>query len=151
LDLILAGVDYLQLDLVSQGGYATARRMLREVSRAGLRFAFHSWGTALEVIAAAHLGACWPDQVVEWLEYPCYSTPSQAGMYPFPLAGEVLKAPLQLDNGDLILPKGPGLGVEVDESVVGRYPWIPGPWSMVRTDSKPPGVAGSRGANRQAS
>ena len=151
LDLLLAGVDYLQLDLVSQGGYATARRMLREVSRAGLRFAFHSWGTALEVIAAAHLGACWPDQVVEWLEYPCYSTPSQAGMYPFPLAGEVLKAPLQLDNGDLILPKGPGLGVEVDESVVERYPWIPGPWSMVRTDSKPPGVAGSRGANRQAS
>jgi L-alanine-DL-glutamate epimerase-like enolase superfamily enzyme len=151
LDLILAGVDYLQLDLVSQGGYATARRMVREVSRAGLRFAFHSCGTALEVIASAHLGACWPDQVVEWLEYPCYSTPSQAGMYPFPLAAEVLKAPLQLDHGDLILPKGPGLGVEVDEGVVERYPWIPGPWSLVRTDSKPPGVAGSRGANRQAS
>ena len=151
LDLIFAGVDYLQLDLVSQGGYATARRMLGEVSRAGLKFAFHNWGTALEVIAAAHLGACWPDQVVEWLEYPCYSTPSQAGMYPFPLAAEVLKAPLQLDHGDLILPKGPGLGVEVDESVVERYPWIPGPWSLVRTDSKPPGVAGSRGANRKAS
>ena len=151
LDLIFAGVDYLQLDLMSQGGYPTARRVLGEVSRAGLKFAFHSWGTALEVIAAAHLGVCWPDQVVEWLEYPCYSTQSQAGMYPFPLAAEVLKAPLQLDHGDLILPKGPGLGVEVDEGVIQRYPWIPGPWSLDRTDSKPPGGVGSRGANRQAS
>jgi L-alanine-DL-glutamate epimerase-like enolase superfamily enzyme len=151
LDLIFAGVDYLQLDLVSQGGYPTARRVLGEVSRAGLKFAFHNWGTALEVIAAAHLGVCWPDQVVEWLEYPCYSTQSQAGMYPFPLAAEVLKAPLQLDHGDLILPKGPGLGVEVDESVVERYPWIPGPWSVDHTDSKPPASVGSRGANRQAS
>jgi L-alanine-DL-glutamate epimerase-like enolase superfamily enzyme len=151
LDLIFAGVDYLQLDLVSQGGYATARRMVGEVSRAGLKFAFHSWGTALEVIAAAHLGVCWPDQVVEWLEYPCYSTPSRAGMYPFPLAAEVLKEPLQLDHGDFILPKGPGLGVEVDEGVIERYPWIPGPWSVVRTGSKPPGGVGSRGANRQAS
>jgi L-alanine-DL-glutamate epimerase-like enolase superfamily enzyme len=169
LDLILtAGVDYLQLDLVAQGGYPTARRMLSEISRAGLRFAFHSWGTALEVIAAAHLGVCWPDQVVEWLEYPCYSTASRAGMYPFPLAAEVLQEPLPLDHGDLILPKLPGLGVAVDESVVERYPWIPGPWSLVRTDSpsetrsnigdpgqlwsgKPSGVAGSRRAGRQAS
>ena len=168
LDLIFSGVDYLQFDLISQGGYPAARRMLAEVSRAGLKLAFHSWGTALEVIAAAHLGVCWPDQVVEWLEYPCYSTPSQAGMYPFPLAAEVLKEPLPLDHGDLILPKGPGLGVEVDEGVIARYPWIPGPWSFVYTDSpsearmitdplsehrsgKPSGTMGSRAADRQAS
>jgi L-alanine-DL-glutamate epimerase-like enolase superfamily enzyme len=152
LDLILtATVDYLQLDLISQGGYPTACRMLAEISRAGLKFAFHTWGTALEVVAAAHMAACWPDQVVEWLEYPCYSTPSRAGMYPFPLAAEVLKEALQLDNGGLILPKGPGLGVEVDEGVIERYPWIPGPWCIVHADSKPPDSVRSRGANRQAS
>jgi D-galactarolactone cycloisomerase len=109
LDLIqTSGVDFLQLDLISQGGYPTARRMLAEISRAGLRFAFHNWGTALEVIAAAHLGVCWPDQVIEWLEYPCYSTPSRVGMYPFPLAAELLSDPLELDNGDLILSRRPG-------------------------------------------
>ena len=152
LDLIqTAGVDYLQLDLVSQGGYPTARRMLGEISRAGLRFAFHSWGTALEVVAAAHLAVCWPDQVVEWLEYPCYSTPSRVGMYPYPLAAEVLKEPLQLDHGDLILPKGPGLGVEVDEGVIERYPWIPGPWSVFGAEFKLPSSERSRSANRQAS
>ena len=123
------------MDVVCQGGYPTARRVLPESARSDLKFAFHSWGTALEVVAAAHLGVCWPEQVVEWLEYPCYSTPAVAGMYPFPLAAEVLQEPLTLDHGDLIVPAGPGLGVEVDETVFQRYPWIPGPWSFFEIDS----------------
>ncbi len=136
LDLILTrAVDYVQMDVCCQGGYALGRRLFGEISRQGLRFAFHSWGTALEVMAAAHLGICWPEMVVEWLEYPCYSTPSRAGMYPFPLAAEILKEPLELNAGDLIVPHKPGLGVEVDEAVVERYPWIPGPWSYFHIDS----------------
>jgi L-alanine-DL-glutamate epimerase-like enolase superfamily enzyme len=138
LDLILTeAVDYIQMDVCCQGGYSMGRRLFGEIARRGLRFAFHSWGTALEVIAAAQLGVCWPDSVVEWLEYPCYSSPGRAGMYPFPLAAEILKEPLQLDAGDLIVSRKPGLGVEVDESVVDRFPWIPGPWSRFRTDSPP--------------
>lgn len=130
LDLIQNNcVDYVQSDIVCQGGYPAARRMMPEIAKSGLKFAFHSWGTALELIAAAHLGVCWPDTVVEWLEYPCYSAPGRAGMYPFPLAEEILTTPLELEGGDLIVPRGPGLGVEVDEGVIERYPWIPGPWS----------------------
>jgi len=136
LDLILTqAVDYVQMDICSQGGYAQGRRLLAEIARQGLSFAFHSWGTALEVIAAAHLGICWPTFITEWLEYPCYSTPERAGMYPFPLAAEILAEPLELDRGDLIVPRKPGLGVTVDERVVERYPWIPGPWSFFRTES----------------
>jgi L-alanine-DL-glutamate epimerase-like enolase superfamily enzyme len=130
MDLIFTeSVDYVQMDVVSQGGLHTARRLLAEVAHAGLRFAFHSWGTALEVIVAAQLGICWPDMVVEWLEYPCYSTPLRTGMYPFPLAAEILKDEVEIVQGDLIVPNGPGLGVEVDERVIEKYPWIPGPWS----------------------
>ena len=135
-DLILRqAVDYVQMDVCCQGGFSMGRRLLGDIARAGLRFAFHSWGTALEVIAAAHLGVCWPETVVEWLEYPCYSAPARQGMYPFPLAAEILKQPLEVDHGDLLVPRAPGLGVTVDESVIERYPWIPGPWSSFRTDS----------------
>jgi L-alanine-DL-glutamate epimerase-like enolase superfamily enzyme len=130
MDLILsASVDYIQMDIVCQGGYPTARRILPAISGENLRFAFHSWGTALEVVAAAHLGICWPESVVEWLEYPCYSTAAQVGMYPFPLAADILKEPLDIDHGDLIVSRKPGLGVDIDESVIDRYPWIEGPWS----------------------
>ncbi len=149
MDLILTeSVDYVQMDVVCQGGYATARRLFGAIGRSGLKFAFHSWGTSLEVIAAAHLGVCWPESVVEWLEFPCYSTPSRAGMYPFPLAAEMLRSPLEIDHGDLIVPKGPGLGVEVDESIFERYPWIPGPWSYFRLDS-PAGTRSVTGDHSQ--
>src|SRR5262249_24345032 len=118
LDLILTeAVDYVQMDVCCQGGYAMGRRLFSEIARQGPRFAFQSGGRALEVIAAAHLGICWPEMVVEWREYPCYSSPGQAGMYPFPLASDILKQPLERDRGELIVPRGPGLGVEVDESV----------------------------------
>ncbi len=142
MDLILTqSVDYVQMDVCCQGGFAMGRRLFSEIAKEGLRFAFHSWGTALEVVAAAHLGICWPDSVVEWLEYPCYSSAGRAGMYPFPLASEILKDPLELEGGDLIVPRGPGLGVTVDESVIERYPWVPGPWSFFRIDSPPETLA----------
>jgi L-alanine-DL-glutamate epimerase-like enolase superfamily enzyme len=130
LDLILEEcVDYVQMDVICQGGYPTARRMLPEIAKTGLAFAFHSWGTALELLVAGHLGVCWPETVTAWLEYPCYSTPEKQLMYAFPLASEILKEPLDVDQGDLIVPRKPGLGIEVDESVIDKYPWIPGPWS----------------------
>jgi L-alanine-DL-glutamate epimerase-like enolase superfamily enzyme len=136
LDLILTrAVDYVQMDVCCQGGLAMGRRLFGEIARERLKFAFHSWGTALEVVAAAHLGVCWPETVVEWLEYPCYSTATLQSMYPFPLAAEVLSDPLKIDHGDLIVPREPGLGVQIDERVFAKYPWIPGPWSFFRTDS----------------
>ncbi len=142
LDLILTqAVDYVQMNVCCNGGYAMGRRLLGEIAQQGLRFAFHSDGTALEVLAAAHLGICWPELAASWLEYPCYSTPERAGMYPFPLAAEILREPLHLDRGDLIVPRKPGLGIDVDESVVERYPWVPGAWSSYRSDSPALGAA----------
>lgn len=136
LDLIATGcADYLQMDVVCQGGYALAHRLLPEIATAGMKFAFHSWGTDLEVMAAAQLGICWPETVVEWLEYPCYSRPSREFMYAFPAASEILTEPLELDAGDLVVPRGPGLGVTVDERVIDKYPWVPGPWSSFTIES----------------
>jgi hypothetical protein len=51
-------------------------------------------------------------------------------MYPFPLASDILKQPIEIDHGDLIVSREAGLGVEIDETVIDRYPWIPGPWSI---------------------
>jgi L-alanine-DL-glutamate epimerase-like enolase superfamily enzyme len=127
--------DYIQMDVCCQGGFAMGQRIFSAIAKRGIRFAFHSWGTTLEVLAAAHLGICWPADVVEWLEYPCHSNNGRPGMYPFQLADEILREPLTIDGGDLIVPRGPGLGVEIDERVIEKYPFIPGPWSFFRIDS----------------
>lgn len=142
MDLIESGAaDYIQMDVCCQGGIEMGRRIFDAVGKKGLRFAFHSWGTTLEVLAAAHLGICWPADVVEWLEYPCYSNNGRPGMYPFLLADEILREPLAIENGDLIVPDAPGLGVEIDEAVIEKYPFIPGPWSFFKIDSPPETVA----------
>jgi L-alanine-DL-glutamate epimerase-like enolase superfamily enzyme len=142
MDLINSGAaDYIQMDVCCQGGFAMGRRIFDAVAKKALRFAFHSWGTTLEVLAAAHLGICWPADVVEWLEYPCYSNKGRPGMYPFPLADEILREQLTIENGDLIVPGGPGLGIEIDERVIDKYPFIPGPWSFFKIHSPPETVA----------
>ena len=141
-DLIQSGAaDYIQMDVCCQGGFAMGRRIFAAIAQQKLRFAFHSWGTALEVLAAAQLGICWPAEVVEWLEYPCHANFGRPGMYPFPLADEILREPLAIENGNLIVPNGSGLGIEIDERVVEKYPFIPGPWSFFRLDSPPETVA----------
>jgi len=130
-------VDYVQMDAFCQGGLKSAAKIFREVQKQGLRFAYHSWGTMLEVLVAAHLGICWPEEVVQWLEHPCYSNDGKPGMYPFPLADEILKESLPIENGRLIVPDLPGIGIEVDDTVVDRYPFIEGPWSIFRIDDPP--------------
>jgi hypothetical protein len=62
-------------------------------------------------------------------------------MYPFPLADEILKEPLDIRNGILRVPQEPGLGVDIDEGVIEKYPWIPGPWSTFKIHSPPETIA----------
>ena len=127
--------DFLQMDVCCQGGFDMGLRVFDLAAAHEMKFAFHSWGTMLEVLAAAQLGVCRDESVVEWLEYPCYSSPGKAGMYPFPLSDEILKEPLDVSNGYLNLPSGNGLGISVDEEVIHKYPFIPGPWSFFHQDS----------------
>jgi len=142
LDLIQTrAADYIQMDVCCQGGFAMGRRVCDALAKEGLKFAFHSWGTTLEVLAAAHFGVCFPENVVEWLEHPCHGNFGRKGMYPFPLADEILKAPLEIKDGILNVPKGPGLGIEVNEAVIQKYPWIPGPWSYFKIHSPPETIA----------
>ncbi len=133
--------DFIQMDVCCQGGFEMGRRIFDKCAEANLRFAFHSWGSTLEVLAAAHIGVCWPESVVEWLEYPCYANNGKPGMYPFPISDEILAAPLDIKEGYLQMPDGHGLGVEIDESVIEKYPFIPGPWSFFRLDNPPETIA----------
>ncbi len=134
-------VDYVQMDVCCQGGFRMGQELFKMTEQAGLSFAFHSWGNDLEVIAAAQLGICWPETVVEWLEYPCYSAPGRAGMYPFPLSSEILAEPLEISGGELHVPDKPGLGLAINEKVIKKYPFIKGPWSWFKLHSPPETIA----------
>ncbi|MFC2116523.1 mandelate racemase/muconate lactonizing enzyme family protein [Bacteroidota bacterium] len=131
----LNAAEFLQMDVCCQGGFEMGLNVFDLAADNNLKFAFHSWGTMLEVLAAAHLGICRDEEVVEWLEYPCYSSPGKKGMYPFPLCDEILTRELEISNGYLKVPDTPGLGIEVNQEVINKYPFIPGPWSFFHQDS----------------
>ena len=125
-------VDIAQADVSHHGGFSLVKSVIEACAVYECEFAFHNWGTLLECLANAHIGVCFPAQVVSWLEYPCYAHRGRDIMYPYPLADEILKEPLAIERGDLIVPDGPGLGIEIDESAIERYPFLPGPWTTFR-------------------
>ena len=43
-----------------------------------------------------------------------------------PLVSESSKEKFRIENGMLIVPDSPGLGIEIDRNVVDRYTWEPG-------------------------
>jgi L-alanine-DL-glutamate epimerase-like enolase superfamily enzyme len=78
------------------------------------------------LVANAHLVAASPSHPL--LEYPVFGDDVGA-MYPYPLATDILETELTIDNGCLALPNGPGLGVDVDETVIEEYDYIEGAWT----------------------
>jgi L-alanine-DL-glutamate epimerase-like enolase superfamily enzyme len=85
--------------------------------------------TPLEVAGLAQLAGCFEADLVGWMEWPDYSSDGRSGTHPFALAEQMLQTPQSIEQGELILPEGPGLGVKVNEAVIRRFPYRTGPCS----------------------
>jgi L-alanine-DL-glutamate epimerase-like enolase superfamily enzyme len=121
------GVDYLQGDVRHHCGFTGCWELVEACADDdAVTFVPHNFGTHLGLVANAHLITAASETPL--LEYPVFGT-DVAGMYPFPLAEDVLETDLDVADGTLTLPDGPGLGVDVDEGVIDEYPHIDGPWT----------------------
>jgi L-alanine-DL-glutamate epimerase-like enolase superfamily enzyme len=108
------GVDVVLSDVTSGGGITVSRRIAWLTELFGGEFSTHAgWHiSAIGYAASAHLSATVPN-----LNY-------QEGRIHFgdnPLGNPILKAPLEIENGFLKVPVGPGLGIEVDEEAISQY------------------------------
>lgn len=92
------------------GGLTDARRQIEMVQRAGLMF-LGSGLTDPDCSLAASLAL-----------YGAYDLKFPAALNgPQFLKGSILKQPFELKNGELAVPAGPGLGVEVDEAKLQQF------------------------------
>jgi L-alanine-DL-glutamate epimerase-like enolase superfamily enzyme len=105
-----ARVDVLQPDLTRCGGFTVARKIVHMAERANVLVIPHSWSSDLLTAASLHLNAFQRRAV--FIEF----NTSQG-----PLSREMVKEPLRMEDGFLAVPDGPGLGVEVNESVIEKY------------------------------
>lgn len=98
-------VDIFNIAPFCVGGLRAAVRLFHLAQASGRQCLI---GTTQEAgvgtAAVAHLGAAMPN-----LDWPCDNTGPQ--LY----TADVLQAPLRYEDGYLILPQGPGLGISVDE------------------------------------
>lgn len=123
----LGFLSFLQGDVKQHGGFTGCRQAAKYCEGKSVTYVPHNYGTQLGVVANAHLAAAAPE--CNFIEYPIYGDNESVGMYPFPLASDIIKSDLEIKNGQFTVPKDPGLGVEVNLDVIEAYPYIDDPLS----------------------
>lgn len=110
-ELIRAGaVDIVQPDASRCGGISEVLRVAHLASEASLKVAPHSWSDAVAIMANAHVVASQPHALTVEID--------QTGN---PFIEELVVEPLQVVEGRLRLSDRPGLGIELNSSVVERH------------------------------
>jgi muconate cycloisomerase len=100
--------DIVKLKVMKQGGFLKCRRMLETASAAGLKVVIgHGFGLGVNTVAEIMLAAT-SESVLEGLE--CVG--------PLKTADDIVTSKLDLSSGQIALPAGPGLGVQLDEAKV---------------------------------
>jgi D-galactarolactone cycloisomerase len=110
-ELITQGaVDIIQPDIAWTGGFTECRRIAAFAHVHNIMVAPHAFSSALTLVASMHLLAALPNGLM--LEFD---------QNPNALREQLLKEPVQAENGYVRLPERPGLGVELDLQAVERY------------------------------
>src|SRR5918995_498288 len=108
--VVRQAVDFLQPDVARAGGITEIRKIAALAACHHLPISFHTWGDAGALAASIHLSAAMPECTVMELDYT-YN----------PLRAELLRQPLEVENGFLVPPDKPGLGIELDADALERF------------------------------
>ena len=111
-------LDVVQPDLTAMGGISEARKVISLGELAGARVVPHIWGTGIGTFAALQVMAAIPDQPPTWKPEPLWMEYEQTDN---PFRTELLREKIELRDGWVSIPSGPGLGFSVDESALSRY------------------------------
>jgi L-alanine-DL-glutamate epimerase-like enolase superfamily enzyme len=100
----------LQPDVAFCGGLTVCREVSRIAEAAGRRSVPHCFSTGINLAASLHwMASCPEGDLVEYC------------LRPSPLMRDLVRNLPPLVDGRVPVPQGPGLGIELDEDVVGRY------------------------------
>ncbi|MXV60500.1 N-acylamino acid racemase [Natronorubrum sp. JWXQ-INN-674] len=105
-----SAVDVAGVDLVPAGGLLGVREQIAVAEAAGISVTHHNgFDLGIKQAAVLHLYASTPALTL-----------APDSVY-YGWADHVLEDPLEVENGAIRVPDGPGLGVSVDEAAVERY------------------------------
>jgi D-galactarolactone cycloisomerase len=100
-------------------GITEAKRIVALAHAQHLRVAPHVWGGAVGLATACHFLAALP--ATPHTEHPPHPSMLEYDMSDNELRTKLLKTSLRLEDGHILLPEGPGLGIELDRDAIERY------------------------------
>lgn len=112
-------IDIVQPSIPTTGGLTEAKRIAVLAQTANLRVAPHVWGGAIGLATACHFIASLP--ATPHTDHPPHPLMLEYDMSDNALRTQLLRTPLRLEAGHVLLPEGPGLGIELDPDAVARY------------------------------
>ena len=108
-------VQYVRPDVCMAGGITHSKKIaaVAEAHHAGV--VPHNPLSPVSTAACVQLAACIPNFAIQ--EYPLGEDK--------PPKSEIVKSPLKVENGFLLVPDAPGIGVELNDEVLEKYPYVP--------------------------
>jgi L-alanine-DL-glutamate epimerase-like enolase superfamily enzyme len=108
--IVRGAVDFIQPDVARAGGISEIRKIAAMATKRKVPVSFHTWGDGVALAASVHLAAALRDCIVMELDYT-YN----------PLREDLLREPFKIENGYLIPPEKPGLGVELNQQALQKF------------------------------
>jgi L-alanine-DL-glutamate epimerase-like enolase superfamily enzyme len=108
--ILRKAIDVYMPNIARSGGFTEALRIAAVASTFGVQIAPHGVGSGVSLAAALHLCAAIPN--FRTYEY---------NRLPNALREQILLTPPTFADGQLFVPDGPGLGIELDEDVIDKF------------------------------
>ena len=108
-------VQYVRPDVCMAGGLTHSKKIAALAEAQYVGVIPHNPLGPVSTAACLQLEACIPNFAIQ--EYPL-------GEHE-PPKSEIVKTPLQVENGFLLIPKGPGIGIELADDALERFPETP--------------------------
>jgi D-galactarolactone cycloisomerase len=108
--IVRQAVDFIQPDVARAGGISEIKKITALAAKHKVPVSFHTWGDGVALAASVHLSAALRDCIVMELDYT-YN----------PLREELLREPFKVQEGYLIPPEKPGLGIELSQDALRKF------------------------------
>ncbi len=118
-DLVVRkAMDIVQPDVCAAGGISECRKIATLASAHGVECVPHAWGSAIGLAATLQFLAALPDQPPSFRPMPPLLEFEQCEN---PFRDHLSVEPIVQLRGQVKIPAGPGLGIEIDRTVLNRY------------------------------
>ena len=103
-------IDVAQPDTCAAGGITEYKKIADMADAYNIKFVPHVWDTPVAIAASLHIIACLPQQSL--LEFDTSKNP---------IREELGQLSISREGSYVKVPQGPGLGIDIDERIVGKY------------------------------